>query len=170
SFAGDDASCLPWLLARPPSRKRRRASRISLPYISTFLSPKPGTRRSFSKLDGFAAHRSIRAQSWRTTKAATPFSLAVIRRHSRRYSFSSMSTEAGSEVVAARGADERVVCGLRSAPRLLRGDCLSISSQSGVVAQASQLPQESHLGDSPKWLHMWCWRHSVDCTKCSTSW
>jgi len=34
---------------------------------------------------------------------------------------------------------------LRAASRFLRRDCTAISSQSGVAAQASQLPQRSHL-------------------------
>src|SRR6266481_9043531 len=175
SLAGEDTFDLPSLLARSPPRKRRRASRISLPYISTRLSPKPETRRSSSKLVGFTTHRSTRAESWRTTKAATPFSLAVLRRHSRMYSFNSKSAEVDSvgtvgRGVAGRARDEYVVCGLRAASRFLRGDCTAISSQSGVAAQASQLPQRSHLGVSPKWRQTWRWRHSLDCTKRSTSW
>src|SRR5713101_4084353 len=55
-------------------------------------------------------------------------------------------------------------------PRLRLPRSVSISSQSGVAAQASQLPQVSHLGFSPKCKQTWRWRHSLDCTKRSTSW
>jgi len=81
--------------------------------------------------------------------------------------FNSKSTEVDSvgtvdAAVAGRARDEYVVCGLRTASRFLRGDCTAISSQSGVAAQASQLPQRSHLGVSPKWRQTWRWRHSLD--------
>src|SRR5258706_14168635 len=132
SLAGEDTFDLPSLLASSPSRKRRWASRISLPYISTRLSLKPETRRSSSKLVGFTTHRSTRAESWRTTKAATPFSLAVIRRHSRRYSFNSKSAEVDSVGALVRGATgcargEYVVYALREIQRFIPCALTSLS-------------------------------------------
>src|SRR6266481_10172696 len=146
------------------------ASRISLPYISTFLSPKPDTRRNSSKFDGSTRHKSSRAESCRTRNAEIPLSFAAFRRHSRRYSFNSRSTEGLGAVFETCDCPERIDGVTRGTERLRLLRCGSISSQSGVAAQASQLPQEPHLGDSPKWQQTWRWRHSVDCTKRSTSW
>ena len=49
--------------------------------------------------------------------------------------------------VAGRAGGEYVVCGLRPASRFLRGDCSSISNQSGVAAQADGAPRLHPTGN-----------------------
>src|SRR6266850_1276670 len=169
SFAGEETFSLPSLVARSPSRKRRRTSRISLPYISTFFSPKPDTRRNSCKFDGSTRHKSSSAESCKTTNAETPLSFAVFRRHSRKYSFNSRSTEELATGIEICCCPEGAGFGGRETVLLRLLWATSTSSQSGGAAQASQLPHVSHLGVSPKCRQMWRWRQLSEFTNCSTS-
>ena len=165
SFAGEETFSLPSLVARSPWRKRRRASRISLPYISTRFSPKPDTRRNSCKFDGSTRHKSSSAESCKDDERGNallpggvppPLPQVVIQFsiHGRfRNSLVKPAAEpnaAGcSEGVAASDAKRRCFACLGR---------LQFRASPAPAAQASQLPQVSHLGVSPKCWQMWRWR------------
>src|SRR2546430_16012461 len=64
-------------------------SNTSSPYLRSFESPTPDTRRSSARFDGRAAAIALRVESWNTTYAGTPVERAVSRRHRLRRSTSS---------------------------------------------------------------------------------
>src|ERR1700730_8407245 len=87
---------------------------------------------------------SSREESCRTTNDAMFISFAILRRHSRKYSFRSSST--------APAARASTVCGPR---RVLTADAAlgagaAFTNHAAVLPHTSHAAQVSHLGISPK--------------------
>src|SRR5258708_2088271 len=82
-------------------RRRRRqgygtrsSSRTSSPYLRSFASPTPDTRRRSERFVGCATAIAARVESWNTTYAGTPAARAVSERHRRRRSMVSTGASA----------------------------------------------------------------------------
>src|SRR5258708_37409020 len=143
---------------------------LPISYRSTFLSPKPETARNATKVEGLAAHKASKVVSCNTRNAASPESRAAFRRHSRKYSLSCASDVDKLAPAVRCSPITRCSTGPLLAFALRPRDRVSAtSSHSGVPAHISHVPQRSHFGCSPKCLHTWCCRHSIDCTNRSTS-
>src|SRR5258708_5566813 len=65
---------------------RRSSSRTSSPYLRSFESPTPDTRRRSEGFVGCDTAIAARVESWNTTYAGTPAARAVSERHRRRRS------------------------------------------------------------------------------------
>src|SRR5450759_5517505 len=72
----------------------RRTSSTSSPYLRSFESPTPDTRRRSERFVGWAAAIAASVESWNTTYAGTPAARAVSERHRRRRSMVSTGASA----------------------------------------------------------------------------